>query len=303
MKTQKTRESLVARWKKISTQRYPTEDDDEIALTDLLKIFREGWLWILGTTALTLGAALFYLFIAPSFYEAKALVELGSYRRGGLRYLEQPSNALARVRKDDFQRRVVIRLGGHADPRATRFLSSFKTSLQGELIELRVLASTPDNGREALAAVVDELNTIYRQLYKASFSKLTAERDNILRELDDIKKQQGALPRLDHRLPAGSQVDLLTLSYLTLQATTQQRTHDLERQLFAINEELATDGGISSRLLGDINVTAVPISPPRYKILLLGLVGGILAGVIVFVLRYGWPSSWLASGTTRMKEH
>jgi hypothetical protein len=183
------------------------------------------------------------------------------------------------------------------------FLSSFKASIQGELIELRVLATTSDNAREALAAVVDELNTTYRQQYKASFSKLTTERDNILRELEDINNQQVALTRLAHRLPAVDQATIVNLLYYNLQANTRQRAHDLQRELLAIDEELAPDGGISSRLFGGVNVTATQVSPPRYQILLLGLVGGILAGVIIFVLHRGWLSSRLESRTTRMKEH
>jgi LPS O-antigen subunit length determinant protein (WzzB/FepE family) len=285
-----------------------TEDfeDDEISLFDLWETLKAGWRWVFGGVVIGVLGALTAIFVAPSQYEAVAIVQvaqvgqiaqvgqLGQVGQVSSLPVEPPSQAVERMKSSAFQMTVAQALGDQQWVSALQdggnptllTVSSPKGALN--LIDLKTKGDSPEAATKIATTAITELAKRHAEIAKPAVERLTIDA-GIARE--KLRRAESELEGLN-KLMAGASVKDERFTQLSLMTNLRVQK---EAEIFYQRQMLsALDGALSppntqpARALEDVFVSDKPVSPKKRLLLALGLVGGLLLGVLWVFVSSAW---------------
>jgi LPS O-antigen subunit length determinant protein (WzzB/FepE family) len=286
--------------------------DDEISLFDLWERLRDGWRYVVGGTVLGLAGAGAALMILPPKYEAVAVVQVAQV--GQITYaqlgqvmqipslnVEPATQAVERMKTPAFQTTVAKSLANQAwiddlqqSANATaRYLSLQlikATSAQGasSLIEVKANGASPDEAKKIADASVNELSKRHSELAKPILEKMHSDlkiaKEKLVsaeKELEGINKLVASAAVKDDRF---TQLSLMT----GLRVQKESELFAQRQAIAALETALSAPSTQPTKAIEDIFVTDKPVSPKKSLLLALGLIGGLLAGVVMVFFVDAW---------------
>jgi uncharacterized protein involved in exopolysaccharide biosynthesis len=276
------------------------QDEDSISLFDVWEKLRDGWRYVLGGAVLGIMIASLAIVIVPAKYEALAVVQVGLLGQVGKgevvgQPVEPPSQALERMKTAAFHRRVAEALGDQEwldDIQRTGETSQIVFQLvkataaqQMPLIELRARGGSVEAARKRAEAAIAQLIGIHGELAKPALNRLRSDlaitREKLAaaeRDLAVLNKLVSAASVRDDRF---TQLALMT----SLRVQKESETYDQRQMVMALETALEAPATQPAKAIEGVFVSDRPISPKKALLLALGLVGGLLAGVVVVFLK------------------
>lgn len=299
-----------------------SSSEDGADVLELLRKVCVGWRRILGGAVVGLIASGVAVTLIAPRYEALALVQVAQVGQIALApspsqasqissvQVEPATQAVERMRSPVFQLKVAEALGlaaWAADLRRTTSATKKNISLQVvkstsvpgslPLIELRTYASTPDSAKQIAEGLISELAKREGEMADLIIGKLRHDLEitkakffSVEQELDAIKKMMMNVGVRDDRF---TQLSLIT----DLRVQKESEIFKLRQAILALETALAPPYTQQATVLEEVFVTDTPVSPKKILLLVLGLVGGALAGAVsIFLVNVGRASGNNAQG-------
>ena len=287
--------------------------DDEISLFDLWERLRAGWRYVAGGTAIgLLGAGLALALISPK-YEAVAVVQVGQTGQVGqvaqvglvgqvtTLPVEPTQLSVERMKTPTFQ--MAVAKGAGIDDwidalRRSATAGSDYLSLQvskatvgqnaAPLMELRAKADSIENARKIAEVAIQELGKRQAEIAKPSIDRMQADLAIAKEKRQRAEEDLGSLSKLV--AAAGIKDDRFTqLSLMNSLRLQKESELFFQRQLVAALEgALGPPATQPAKAIEPVFVSEKPISPKKALLLVLGLVGGLLAGVVAVFFVDAW---------------
>jgi uncharacterized protein involved in exopolysaccharide biosynthesis len=287
--------------------------DDEISLFDLWERLRAGWRYVAGGTAIgLLGAGLALALISPK-YEAVAVVQVGQTGQVGqvaqvglvgqvtTLPVEPTQLSVERMKTPTFQ--MAVAKGAGIDDwidalRRSATAGSDYLSLQvskatvgqnaAPLMELRAKADSIENARKIAEVAIQELGKRQAEIAKPSIDRMRADLAIAKEKRQRAEEDLGSLSKLV--AAAGIKDDRFTqLSLMNSLRLQKESELFFQRQLVAALEgALGPPATQPAKAIEPVFVSEKPISPKKALLLVLGLVGGLLAGVVAVFFVDAW---------------
>ena len=251
-----------------------TPEQDELSLPDILKVLqnhRKSILWvpvIFGLVALIFCV----LFIKPS-YRASAIIQVGQVGQVGPKLLEGGLYLEARLKDKSFVSRLKDVNPALFSQEGDLIQKSLDVKKQkdAELVDLRILGSSPEMAKQNAQAVFALLEATHRITFDQHLTKIHEQINMTDIQIDLLKKQSSSLQR-------SIDVSRGLNSYNAVVDAIRGGDQDaLLRNLTARRLELESslNGAetYNTKLLGGIHVSDAPESP---KLVLIALVAALL---------------------------
>lgn len=275
-------------------------EEEEVSLFDLLEKFRKGWRHVAGGIFLgSLGASV-VLFTTPKQYQATAVVQVGQVGQEGQAGLvsftlaEPPAQAVERVRSSAFLFSVAKALGDQRWMAALQngggsdVLSVASPKGATHLIDLKAKADNPEAAKKIVSAATNELAKREAEIVKPVVDRMTREADFAREKIKHAELELGRLSKLlngvgvkDERF---TQISLIT----DLRVRKESEIFQQRQVLSALNDALAPPNTQPAKAIEDVFTSDTPVAPKKRQLLVLGLVGGLLAGVISMFISNAW---------------
>ena len=287
--------------------------DDEISLFDLWERLRAGWRYVAGGTAIgLLGAGLALALISPK-YEAVAVVQVGQTGQVGqvaqvglvgpvtTLPVEPTQLSVERMKTPTFQ--MAVAKGAGIDDwidalRRSATAGSDYLSLQvskatvgqnaAPLMELRAKADSIENARKIAELAIQELGKRQAEIAKPSIDRMQADLAIAKEKRQRAEEDLGSLSKLV--AAAGIKDDRFTqLSLMNSLRLQKESELFFQRQLVAALEgALGPPATQPAKAIEPVFVSEKPVSPKKALLLVLGLVGGLVAGVVAVFFVDAW---------------
>ena len=272
--------------------------DDEISLFDLWDKLREGWAVVVGALVLGIAGAVLALFVIPPKYEAIALVQVGQVGQVGQAtplLVEPPAQAVERLKSPAFQLVVAESLGDQewidrlsiSSAGATQHLS-FQVMKTAPVIELKASADSSERAKVIAEATIRELAKHQTDIAKPMIDKMQADlaitKEKLAsaeRELESLSKMVMSAGVKDERF---TQLSLIT----SLRVQKEAEVFGQRQTIMAYETALMPPATQSAKALVATYVAKKPVSPKKSLLLALGLIGGLLAGVVLVFVSDAW---------------
>lgn len=268
-----------------------TKSDDEISVYTLLERIRNGWKTIILGVTLGMAAAYASVITTAPKYEAVALLQGGQVAMWQpppiqlielSAQIESSAQVVERIRTAAFQARVFQKAAAQGRIFA-QVIKSTSTD-RSPLIELKILADTPDHLTKIGETVVAELVNVQEQIFRTRIKLLENEirllEERVVRaesELDNISRQVNR---------AGGQA---TVERMTILAALRAR--HVEEISMLRGQALAAKAALSSthqaRTIEPFTV-AGPLSSNARLMLLVGALSGLIAGCFLVLAVHTW---------------
>jgi uncharacterized protein involved in exopolysaccharide biosynthesis len=289
--------------------------NDEISLFDLWGKLRDGWRYVVGGTLIGLVGAGAAIALIPPKYEAVAVIQVGQVGQLGQLGqvgqagqtssvpVEPATQAVERMKSPAFQMKVAKAAGVQewvdallrSTGATTKYLALQivkATATPGPggapLIELRASAESAEVARKIAEATIGELAKRQLELARPTVEKMRLDlmiaKDNLAsaeKELENIHRLVANVGVKDDRF---SQLSLMT----NLRVSKELEFFKQRQVIAALETALAVPYTQPAEVLEDIFVTDRPVSPRKKLLLALGLVGGMLAGVVLVFFVDAW---------------
>ena len=287
--------------------------DDEISLFDLWEKLKDGWRYVLGGTMLGLAGAGAALMVLPPKYEAVVVVQVGQTGQVGqvaqvglvgqvtTLPVEPTQLSVERMKTPTFQ--MAVAKGAGIDDwidalRRSATAGSDYLSLQvskatvgqnaAPLMELRAKADSIENARKIAEVAIQELGKRQAEIAKPSIDRMQADLAIAKEKRQRAEEDLGSLSKLV--ATAGIKDDRFTqLSLMNSLRLQKESELFFQRQLVAALEgALGPPATQPAKAIEPVFVSEKPISPKKALLLVLGLVGGLLAGVVAVFFVDAW---------------
>jgi len=287
--------------------------DDEISLFDLWEKLKDGWRYVLGGTMLGLAGAGAALMVLPPKYEAVVVVQVGQTGQVGqvaqvglvgqvtTLPVEPTQLSVERMKTPTFQ--MAVAKGAGIDDwidalRRSATAGSDYLSLQvskatvgqnaAPLMELRAKADSIENARKIAEVAIQELGKRQAEIAKPSIDRMQADLAIAKEKRQRAEEDLGSLSKLV--AAAGIKDDRFTqLSLMNSLRLQKESELFFQRQLVAALEgALGPPATQPAKAIEPVFVSEKPISPKKALLLVLGLVGGLLAGVVAVFFVDAW---------------
>jgi uncharacterized protein involved in exopolysaccharide biosynthesis len=255
--------------------------DDEISLSDLLRILREQWQWIVGLAVVSPLVALAICAILPKQYEATVLLRIGKLSSAGSGSgadIEPQQNLIERVNSGGFDSRLEGTIGSSISVKATAVKNT-------KLVRLTTNATSVEQASKRLNNTLTLLQDDHKKLADESEKTLALALQNAR---DQLKTASDSINQLNRQVIALSPAKSDPISALLLTQTQQQ----LFQQQSALKEKVAIiESGIAEQRLyktaaiETIQSREEPVYPKTSLAVLLAFLSGGIAGVIVAFFR------------------
>ena len=284
-----------------------TQSDGELSILDLMTFIWRNRLALLGGATIGSALGLAVTFTLPAQWEATALLrvaQLGGSTpvepplRGavvepplrGAVLVEPPLRVVARVTQksfeDDVLRRVDIPLD-EKNPKVILLRDSLKVKVEKpDLVGMRVRGASPDEAARFADAVIAELAGAHAKMAEPTLLRWHSE----VREIDiELKRGEHEIERLSGLLerPLGAtQTAALSqtmLSNILLSRETELRGFRERKR--ALQEQLSPERTFPTAAWGVVEVSTQPVFPKKSLFAAAGLMIGMLAGVLLSVLK------------------
>jgi len=287
--------------------------EEEISLFDLWDKLREGWRYVAGGTAIGLLGAGLALTLIPPKYEAVAVVEVGQVGQvaqvglvGQVTTLpvEPTQLSVERMKTPTFQMAVAQGAGIQDWIDALRRSATAGNdylSLQvskatvgqnaAPLMELKAKADSIENARRIAEVAIQELGKRQSEIAKPAIDRMQADLAIAKEKRQRAEEDLGSLSKLV--ATAGIKDDRFTqLSLMNSLRLQKESELFFQRQLVAALEgALGPPATQPAKAVEPVFVSEKPVSPKKALLLVLGLVGGLLAGILAVFVADAWRRS------------
>jgi LPS O-antigen subunit length determinant protein (WzzB/FepE family) len=290
--------------------------EEEISLFDLWDKMREGWRYVAGGTAIGLLGAGLALTLIPPKYEAVAVVQVGQTGQVGqvaqvgligqvtTLPVEPTQLSVERMKTPTFQMAVAQGAGIQDWIDALRRSATAGNdylSLQvskatvgqnaAPLMELKAKADSIENARRIAEVAIQELGKRQSEIAKPAIDRMQADLAIAKEKRQRAEEDLGSLSKLV--ATAGIKDDRFTqLSLMNSLRLQKESELFFQRQLVAALEgALGPPATQPAKAVEPVFVSEKPVSPKKALLLVLGLVGGLLAGILAVFVADAWRRS------------
>ncbi len=290
--------------------------EEEISLFDLWDKLREGWRYVAGGTAIGLLGAGLALTLIPPKYEAVAVVQVGQTGQVGqvaqvgligqvtTLPVEPTQLSVERMKTPTFQMAVAQGAGIQDWIDALRRSATAGNdylSLQvskatvgqnaAPLMELKAKADSIENARRIAEVAIQELGKRQSEIAKPAIDRMQADLAIAKEKRQRAEEDLGSLSKLV--ATAGIKDDRFTqLSLMNSLRLQKESELFFQRQLVAALEgALGPPATQPAKAVEPVFVSEKPVSPKKALLLVLGLVGGLLAGILAVFVADAWRRS------------
>ena len=290
--------------------------EEEISLFDLWDKLREGWRYVAGGTAIGLLGAGLALKLIPPKYEAVAVVQVGQTGQVGqvaqvgligqvtTLPVEPTQLSVERMKTPTFQMAVAQGAGIQDWIDALRRSATAGNdylSLQvskatvgqnaAPLMELKAKADSIENARRIAEVAIQELGKRQSEIAKPAIDRMQADLAIAKEKRQRAEEDLGSLSKLV--ATAGIKDDRFTqLSLMNSLRLQKESELFFQRQLVAALEgALGPPATQPAKAVEPVFVSEKPVSPKKALLLVLGLVGGLLAGILAVFVADAWRRS------------
>lgn len=277
--------------------------EEEIHFKELWRIVLKYKRMLVSLTGFALMVALTYVILEPSTYEAKVVLEIGSYNinsnqnniistntnyntsNNSINYVELPNNLLRRIELTYVQNKIL----DHA----------FISKGSANLIELAALGLSNEEAIKKLNKVIEEIqkNHIYKQdsyvfFIKEKIKNLEQQREELIKEkqelVDLIDQKHIKIDQILSQNAAVAAVYSIELNnkYFVL-SEIKNKIYSINNQLNDLLIMISASNVNQTKVLGEILIKNYPIKPRKYLILTIAFILGVICSVtIAFALEF-----------------
>jgi capsular exopolysaccharide synthesis family protein len=277
---------------------YPTQDSNEVPISDYLDVLKRRWVWILFTPLLLVGLSLFRDLRAEPVYTAKNQMLLQSKASEDIFGLSSAAVDPERALQNEL--RVVNSRRVREAVREEYGRAIGVRALAGGQDDVIILSADADSG-ELAAEKVNTYADVYQNVrLEALLEDLTDAKNVIQQQIDDFQSQidelDAPLVLYDERLRT---LDPASLEYQQLleerdrakqitdaqrqEAQTQLNDYRQRLQILQLSERLTTTGGV--QILNPAQIPSSPVSPTPVRNAVQAFVIGLFIGVALAFLR------------------
>ena len=275
-------------------------EEDEISLFELLEKLKEGWRYVLCGALVGVFIVVTAIFALPNRYEAVAIVQVGQVVQLGQvvqvgqvgQYVGVPvepaTQAIERMKSAAFQKGVSESMKGGSGVISAQLIKSTATQGPSALIELKAISRSPEAATKTVEVSVQELAKRHAEISKPSVDRLIAEADLAQEKLKQAEVELEGLNKLS--ASAGIKDDRFTQLSLITSLRLQKEAEIFSQRQMVINLKAAMNPPTteSAKAIEAVFVSGQPVSPKKGLLLVLGLVGGLLAGVMWVFVSGAW---------------
>jgi len=270
--------------------------NDEIIAIALLKAIYRYRYFLLLLQIIAIASAFWVISTTPKLWEASAIFQIGQIGQAGQpgesgMLVEPIANVMSRMTHPSFPERVVKKLD--ISPTEKSFAMADLSSLKitqvknSNLIEIRVKGESSKFAADLLKAVLYQLQETHQAIIGPTILRFKEELRNVTDaitankdEVDIVKKQLLAKPRWNS-------YDM-TLALIIIK-NKDNELKELSQRKATLEEMLSPMRTFSTKLVGDIYVSAGSVSPNRSLIFSLAVSIGLMLGLLAaFVHRAIW---------------
>ena len=268
-------------------------DDDQLSLLDLVAFIRRNLGILLGGALIGGVLGLAIAFILPAEWEASALVRIGQLGNAGDpgKTIEPSLQVVDRIKNKSFQNDVLKVLGvaiDDNDAKAKVFRDTLKVKLEkSELISLTLRGMSPDEAKQNMNAVVNELKNIHLRMLVPTVSRWHQELASIELELKeantDAERLAKSLAGQSDALNNKNFSQAALLSNILIAREGELRGFR-DRKLM-LEERRSPERTFATDVLGRVEVSIKPVFPIKTLFAVAGLVIGLFLGLLLSILR------------------
>ncbi|TXI11519.1 MAG: hypothetical protein E6Q68_05950 [Polynucleobacter sp.] len=272
----------------MSEQSFQPIADDEISIKDIVDFLVESWKAIIAAGLLGVAAALTFVMVTPSQYEATAQIQMAqiSINNNNTNPLgsnvELPSLLIARHQVPSTYTEDEIKacgLEGKKMPQeALSKLAKF-TPVKGvdSIVELKIRLESKEGAlacAQALFENVKESQSLIIKPYIEEAKSLLAKYQVRLQETQSLVAK------------ADKSGSALSAAYLA----NRDEVKFLTDESIRLNALITSGDARQTKLVAPVYVSDLPVFPKKRISLVLGLLAGLLVGLLLVLLRKAWNS-------------
>ena len=279
-------------------------EEDEISLFELFEKLREGWRYVVGGGIVGVLIAVTAIFVFPNRYEAVAIVQVGQVGgQAGQTWqpvqagqagqyvgvpVEPATQAIERMKSAAFQKGVSESMKGDSGVISAQLIKSTAAQGPSALIELKAISRSPEAATKTVEVSVQELAKRHAEISKPSVDRLIAEADLAQEKLKQAEVELEGLNKLS--ASAGIKDDRFTQLSLITSLRLQKEAEIFSQRQMVINLKAAMNPPTteSAKAIEAVLASDQPVSPKKGLLLVLGLVGGLLAGIMWVFVSGAW---------------
>ena len=258
---------------------------------DLLNRLREGWRWITGGLAFGVLVAVAAIAISVPKFEAVAFLQTGKVAGAPI---EDTATVLERLKTPAFQLETAREVEDLVWFEAIQLgvigsvLTAQIPKATPGLIEVKVRANTPEKAKIIASVVttrlIDRQNALSSQVVAKIKFDISVLKEKLLKSESDLALLSKTVSSANIRNENFSQSVLL----MSLRMQKESDTFSLRQSIYSQENSLLPPLSQPARVLEDIFVSQRAVSPKKTLLLALGLMGGLLAGVVLVFVRGAW---------------
>ncbi len=270
----------------MSEQSFQPITDDEISIKDIVDFLVESWKAIIATGILGVAAALTFVMVTPSQYEATAQIQMAqiSISNNNTNPLgsnvELPSLLIARHQVPSTYTEDEIKacgLEGKKMPQESLSKLAKFTPVKGvdSIVELKIRLESKEGAlacAQALFANVKESQSLIIKPYIEEAKSLLAKYQVRLQET------QALVAKADK---SGS---ALSAAYLA----NRDEVKFLTDESIRLNALITSGDARQTKLVAPVYVSDLPVFPKKSVSLVVGLLAGLFVGLLLVLLRKAW---------------
>lgn len=275
------------------------QSNEELPLAGLIGFAGRHRLGLLGGALMGGALGLAVAFVLPAQWEAVAqlrIAQIGvaplgamTQKREGSTTVEQPLRVVERVTQKSFKDDVLRRMGvslDESDPKASMLRTSLKAKIEkSDLVGVRVRGASPDEAALFMNALITELASVHTKMMEPTLQRWHSE----IEEIDiELKRMDRELARLRGSFERQSGVTQTAtpfqavLSNMLLYSREKEQRELRERK--SELQQLSQDQTSPTTSLGRIEVSTLPVSPPKTLFVVTGLIIGLFIGSLLSVM-------------------
>ncbi|WP_096461098.1 hypothetical protein [Sulfurifustis variabilis] len=241
-----------------------------------LLILRRKWIFLV-TVGTGLAIGIVVGFTQPTFYESRAVVEIGQL--GFNRPFFEPTESVVERLREVY--RVGERSDGSVNP---PFLSDVRISKQAKnFIILTAAGPEPERARDFLQSVLGRLFTEHEALREQALLASRMQIDLLEKQIDRFRSDVQALERrVQQAMRKGMATGAMTLSLDKNRLIEQQA--ELEQQRIRIRAEIAEGESKPTRAIRDPSLPSTTAGSRPSLYAFIGLVAGLAAGILAVLI-------------------
>lgn len=240
---------------------------------------------ILSAVLVAMVLALVVSIVVPASYEAVMLVRIGQVAKSVEEAvpIEPPKTVLDRLRYPSFKNRVVASVSGIE--RARKLWIRAQLLGNSNVVEIRLRGRSVSEVSNIASTALDELKASHSRIASATLTVLHDDLERVSASLESASKQlHRARGMISAANPAGGQSTILA-SLLT--EYLQAEISDLREKQAALRRSLEFPFTYMTDIIEPIYVDPEPIFPNIVLNMLLAAFAGMMASLLVIVVRLG----------------